>query len=344
MSQSFREFFLNKFLMLLRPTDIEMSAKDFISTYASYMTSLGIVGKAPSGHAYYPSRTAPVDKEHVQFFEELIDLAHSLDIHTAVSMDFYTDGWFGRDPKYQTITDRGVVMTHQICPNREEFWEYGAEIVKEIASYPVDEILLLGAGFIRDHFCFCERCRRDFAPLVGQEPDRLTYQYIVENPDYHAAWHKWRSDVVHEGIRRLQEAAREADEATGRATPLRITVEVLIDPESGLAEGAKNEYGYDYSVIGQITGSLMINLYPWSPILPTRGSKEYDDLVESLYFVNEFKRRGGTVSLFRWGVTTMDQLRELQDLAKDTGIDRIAGTFSYPQDYSVRRESAIGAY
>jgi hypothetical protein len=344
MPENFREFFMQKLLILLSPNEIEMSAKDFISTYASYMSSIGIVGKAPTGHTYYPSRTAPVVEENVPFFEELVELTHSLEIHTAVSMDLYTDGWFGKDPKYQTMTDNGKVMYHQICPNREEFWQYGAEIVKEIGSYPIDEILLLGAGFIRDHYCFCKKCRADFAPLVGQEPERLTYNYITENPEYHEKWHEWRSSVIHSGIRVLQDAAVEIDESVDRKDPLKLTIEVLIDPESGLAEGAMGEYGYDYAKLGEITGNVMINLYPWSPLLPPKGSKEYNDLVESLYFTNEFTRRGGNASLFRWGVTTIEQLRELKELGRDTGTNRIMSTFGYPKDYSTRRESAIGSY
>lgn len=235
-------------------------------------------------------------------------------------------------------------MEHQICPNRKEFWQYGAEIVKEIGSYPINEILLFGTGFIRDHFCFCERCRAEFAPLVDQEPDRITYQYISENPEYHEKWHQWRSDKVHEGLTYLQEAATDSDDATGREQPLKLSVEVLLDPETGLADGAKNEYGYDYSRIGEITKNVLINLYPWSPVLPVKGSTEYNDLVESLYFVNEFTRRGGRASLFRWGVTTIEQLQELKALGKDVGIDRIVSTFHYPSDYSRRRESAIGNY
>jgi hypothetical protein len=134
------------------------------------------------------------------------------------------------------------------------------------------------------------------------------------------------------------------DEKVDRKSPLKLTVEVLIDPESGLAEGAANEYGYDYAKLGEITGNVLINLYPWSPILPARGSKEYSDLIESLYFINEFTRRGGNAALFRWGVTSLEQLRELKELGKDAGIDRFISTMNYPSDYSVRRESAIGNY
>jgi hypothetical protein len=79
-------------------------------------------------------------------------------------------------------------------------------------------------------------------------------------------------------------------------------------------------------------------------VKPRNGSKEYNDLVEALYFTNEFKRRGGRASLFRWGITTSEQLQELKALGKDVGIDRFVTTFSYPGDYSVRRESAIGNY
>ncbi|MFQ5832106.1 MAG: hypothetical protein ACE5H4_05360 [Candidatus Thorarchaeota archaeon] len=341
---NFREFFLHKPLILLRPTEIEMSAKEFISNFASYMESIGIVGKAPTGHAMYPSRTAPVNEEHTQLFEELISLSNTLDIHTVAGMDFYTDAWFAKDPKYFTIAPRGEVMPHQICPNREEFWAYGAEIVSELASYPIDEILLFGAGFIRDHFCFCERCRNEFAPMVGQEPNRLTYEYITEEPEHHDKWHEWRTGKVNQGLKHLQEAARDADEKVGRENPLRISVEVLLDPETGFSEGAKCQYGYDYNSILDITGNVLINLYPWSPILPSEGSGEYDELIESLYFTNEFQRRGGMATLFRWGVTSIEQLLELKALAKDAGVNRIATTFSYPSDYSTRRESAIGSY
>ncbi|MHA1934764.1 MAG: hypothetical protein ACW97A_05745 [Candidatus Thorarchaeota archaeon] len=341
---NYREFFMQKALILLKPDDVDMPAKDFLSNYASYMENVGIVGKGPDGHALFPSDTAPVVDQHVEFFEEWVQLTEALGINSAVGMDFYTDGWFARDPKYQTFTEKGVAMEHQICPNREEFWQYGAEVVKELGKYPINEILVFGTGFIRDQFCFCERCRDDFAPLVDQESSRLTYQYILENSDFHAKWHEWRSDKVHEGLAYLQNAATEIDEMVGREKPLRITVEVLLDPETGLSEGAKGEYGYDYARIGEITKNILINLFPWSPTLPLEGTKEYSDLVESLYFVNEFTRRGGQASLFRWGVTELEHLQELKSLGKDAGVERVVTSFHYPSDYSRRRESAIGNY
>jgi len=341
---NYREFFMQKMVILLKPDDIETTAKDFLSQYASYMDSVGIVGKGPTGHAIYPSRTAPVEEQHVQFFEEWVDLTNALGIKNVIAMDLYTDGWFARDPKYQTITPEGDAMKHQICPNRPSFWQYGAEIIKEMGTYPIEEIILFGTGFIRDRFCFCDRCRKEFAPIVGQEPERLTYPYITENPEYHAKWHEWRQAKVNEGIRYLRDAALESDRDTGRELPLKLAVEVLLDPETGFSEGAKTEYGYDYAKINEITGDILINLYPWSPLLPLKGSAEYDTLVESLYFTNEFSRRGGRASLFRWGVTTIDQMQELKTLASDAGIDRVVISPHYPADYSHRRESAIGNF
>lgn len=335
---------MQKAVILLKPEDVEMSAKDFLSTFASYMDGVGMVGKAPTGYAMYPSKTAPVEQKYVSFFEEWVELTHALGIKGVIGMDLYTDGWFAKDPKYIAMTDKGVKMEHQICPNRPEFWEYSAEVIKEIGSYPIEEIMLFGTGFIRDHFCFCERCRTEVAPLVDQEPNRLTYAYITDNPQYHDIWHKWRSDKVHEGLTVLQAAARETDEATEREEPLRLAVEVLLDPETGLSEGATREYGYDYARIGEITGNVLINMFPWSPTLPEKNTNQYTELVESLYFTNEFSRRGGRASLFRWGVTTLDQVQELKTLARDAGIDRIVTTFNYPGDYSRRRESAIGNY
>lgn len=179
---------------------------------------------------------------------------------------------------------------------------------------------------------------------MDQEPERLTYQFLTENPEHHEKWHEWRSDIVHQGLRVLQEAATASDEESEREQPLRLSVEVLLDPETGLSEGAKNEYGYGYSRIGEITKNVLINLFPWSPVLPTKDSDEYSELVESLYFVNEFTRKGGRASLFRWGVTAVDHLQELKSLGRDVGIDRIVTAFHYPSDYSRRRESAIGNY
>ncbi|RDE13666.1 MAG: hypothetical protein C4K47_05995 [Candidatus Thorarchaeota archaeon] len=344
MKLNYRELFMEKMGILLRPDDIEATARDFLSSYASYMKEVGIVAKDPSGKTLYSSRTAPVDDKYTQFFEQWVSLTRALGIDSAVAMDFYTDGWFGRDPKYQTIGFKGQTLTHQICPNREEFWQYGAEIIKELGAYPIDEILLFGAGYVRDEFCFCERCRKEFAPMVDQEPKRLTYLYISENPDHLAKWYKWRTDKVNRGLQVLQDAAREVDKKAGRSKPLTIAVEVLIDPETGLSDGAMKRCGYDYTKIGEITGNILINLFPWSPLLPKKGTKQYNDLIESLYFTTEFKRRGGRASLFRWGVKTLDQFRELKAFGKDAGIDRFVVSLHYPNDYSTRRESAITSY
>ncbi len=344
MKLNLREFFMKKALVLFQPEDIGMSPKDFLSTYGSYISEVGLVAKRPNGYALYPSKTAPIESQSTQFFEEWVKLTHELGINSVVGMDVYTDGWFGRDPKYQTMTHKGQTFTHQICPNREEFWQYSAEMIREIGQYPIDEVFLFGIGFIRDQMCFCERCRREFAPKVNQDPKRLTYDYIVENPQYHALWHSWRAEKVAQGLKYLRDAANSVESMAERARPLRLSVEILIDPITRLAQGATEEYGYDYTKFGEITGNLLINLFPWSPLLPKKDSKEYTELVDSLYFTNEFRRRGGKVSLFRWGVTTLEQLDELRVLAKDIGVDRVVTTVQYPKDYSVRRESAIGTY
>ncbi len=339
----FREFFGKEPLLILTPEDIGPSAREFISVYGSYMKQIGIVGKRASGYATYSSRTAPVEDQHTEMFEEWLTLLGKLKIKSAVAMDFYTDKWFGKDPKYQSISAKGSPVSHQICPNREDFWQYGAEIVKEIGSHDVDEIIVFGAGFIQDRFCFCERCRNEFAPSVGQEPHRLSYDFLVENPDHHETWHKWRVEKVSQGIAQLQAAAREADSLKERETPLKLTIELPIDPQKGLLEGARNENGLDYKQILEITQNVIINLYPWTPILPSPGTPDYDNLLEALYFVKEFKRRGGSATLYRWGISVPDRVDDLRRIAKDADIDRIALSFNFPENYADRRESALGS-
>ncbi|TET12561.1 MAG: hypothetical protein E3J82_04365 [Candidatus Thorarchaeota archaeon] len=62
MKQNIREFLMQKALILFRSEDIDVSARDFMSTYASYMREVGIVGKEPNGHVVFPSKTAPVEE------------------------------------------------------------------------------------------------------------------------------------------------------------------------------------------------------------------------------------------------------------------------------------------
>ncbi len=339
----FREFFGKEPLLILKPEDIGHSAREFISVYGSYMHDVAFVAKRANGYATYSSRTAPVEPDYTEMFEEWITLLGKLKIRSAVTMDFYTDKWFARDPKYQTISAKGLPVEYQVCPNREDFWEYGAEIVKELGSYPINEIVVFGTGFIQDRFCFCDRCKDEFAPSIGQEPHRLTYEYLVENPEQHEAWHQWRVEKVNQGISYLQAAARETDDLVDREEPLKLTIEMPIDPQKGFTEGARTENGLDHSKILEMTGSILINLYPWTPLLPRPGTKDYDDLLEALYFVKEFKRRGGNVTLFRWGMNVPDRVDELRRIAKDADIDRIALTFHFPEDYAARRESVLGS-
>ncbi len=337
-----RELFAKNALLILTPEDIGPSAREFISKYGSYMRLAGIEAKRESGYAIFPSKTAPVEQEHTAMFEEWVAITDKLRVETSVVMNFYTDRWFARDPKYQSVSARGNAVTHQVCPNREEFWEYGAEIVKELGSYPIREIMVFGTGFIRDSFCFCERCREAFAPRVGQEPARLNYGYITENPDYHRAWHEWRTEIVMSGLAQLAAAAREADELTERAEPLQLTVEIPIDPQTGLLEGAKTENGLDPARIFDVTKSVVLNLYPWTPVLPRKGTPEHDRLLEALYFAKDYKRRGGSVVLYRWGVSSGEKVDEVMAIARDAEIDRVAVSFRFPESYAERRESAIG--
>jgi len=339
-----REMLMEKALIVFNPKEIDTEAREFMSKYASYMEKAAIIAKAASGHAYYESDQAPVDDSMTEFFEEWIELSNALEIDTVVAMNYYSDSKYAQNPEVQTLDSNGNASLHHVCPNRRETWEYGAGVVKELSALPIDEILVLGTGYLSEKFCFCDTCRKEFSPKIGINPEQLSYKYLADHPSELEEWREWRRMKFVDGIASLHEANTAPASTEDDMSPPQLSIEVLIDPSTGLVEGSKNHNGYDLSRIRNLTGSILVNLYPWTPRLDSIGSKDYEELVEDLYFVREFNRRGGTVTLFRWAVDDLKEIQALKTLANEVGAGRVAVTLGYPPNYSDYRENAMPSY
>ncbi len=339
-----REMLMEKAVILFDPNEIDTGAREFMSNYASYMEVAAIIAKAADGQAYFESDQAPVDDAMAEFFEEWIELSNALEIDTIVAMNYYTDSRFAGNQESQTLDSKGNASLHNVCPNRREIWDYGAEVVKELSNLPIDEILVLGTGYLSEKFCFCDVCRKEFSSKIKIELEQLSHKYLTDHPNHLDEWHEWRREKFVDGIEALQQANAEAVQGDEEVSSPRLSIEVLIDPSTGLAKGAKNHNGYDYSRIRDITGSIMVNLYPWTPGLDPVGSKDYEELVEELYFIREFNRRGGHVTLFRWALDDIEELQILKTLANEVRANRVAITRGYPANYSDYRENAMPSY
>ncbi|MGM0686410.1 MAG: hypothetical protein ACQET3_05545, partial [Promethearchaeati archaeon] len=169
-----REMLMEKAVILFDPNEIDIGAREFMSNYASYMNAAAIIAKAADGQAYFESDQAPVDDAMAEFFEEWIELSNALEIDTIVAMNYYTDSRFAGNQESQTLDSKGNASLQHVCPNRREIWDYGAEVVKELSNLPIDEILVLGTGYLSEKFCFCDVCRKEFSSKIKIEPEQLS--------------------------------------------------------------------------------------------------------------------------------------------------------------------------
>ncbi len=329
-----REFFLTKTIPLFRPTEIKEDAKSFISMYGGYMNDVAIMAKDSKGFAYYPSKTAPVYEKRLDFLEQFVTLASEIGVNVSVAMNLFIDEYFANDPKYKTYNENGDAAPHAVCPNRVELIDYAKEIAGELLKYPISEIILFGAGYVRDDYCLCKTCKKEFAKAISADSD-ISWDLISSDSNYMSAWEEFRTSKINTAIQEIQSVI------TASGKDVKLTVEIPIDPETGLADGLTRTYGLDINAIRNITKSILINVYPWTPALPPEGTKEFDELVSSLYFTKEFIRRGGSVSLYRWGASDEDTISQLRAIAKAAELDRVMISFTLPENYRERRESSL---
>ena len=312
-----------------------MSLDDFLSSYGGYLEDLVAVAKDTTGHVYYPSKVAPADEGNATFFTDLVEASKDVGIRLAAYVNVFADAFFAADQSFKTYSREGEASGIMVCPNKREFHEHMASVVKEVAQYPIHILFLGSLGYAHSDFCFCDICRSEFTEYADLRLDFRPAD-LEGNPDLRQSWFDWRVSKITEAVGMLVSTAKKVK------PDLTVIPTFPLDPESGYVSGAKEHFGLDLPAIAKAAGHLAIEVFPWTSILPNPGSKEYDEYVSNLSFVEELRGGGVKFVMAHWVIADEKEYGRALAIAQATGIDKIYTMLDYPAEYRLIREARLG--
>lgn len=328
-----KELLVKGFNLILDPVAVKMTAPQFIAEFGGNLAKIYVLAKHPSGQVFYDSKVAPRNIDFGDFFSKILDISAGIfDVYAVINT--LLDSHKSEDPKYASYKSGGEVSKTHICPTSANTIGYLSQIVKEIAQLPVKGIIFTGNSFINKNYCFCENCKNEFSAVSGI-PTEFDFNRIQIDEELLAKWSRWRSDKISSLMINLTNQARHVNEK------LEIFFELYLDPASAYNENMELEYGQNFEALSSVA-NIIVNLHPWTPILPEVNSAEYKALVNLLMNMKSTKLKSTPTSLLHWNITSEEDLEIVNSISKSTGAEGVYTYNQYPANYSQLREAYLG--
>ena len=100
--------------------------------------------------------------------------------------------------------------------------------------------------------------------------------------------------------------------------------------------------GLDLDALAQMDKSLAIEVYPWTPILPDIGSKDFSDFIENLSFISSLRKLDIDFTMNHWILEDEAEYSRARALAEAVDITDIYSMLGYPARYQSIREIRLG--
>jgi hypothetical protein len=149
-------------------------------------------------------------------------------------------------------------------------------------------------------------------------------------------WIEWRVAKMTAIIQQLITAAKEVKPT------LKVIPTYPVDSESGFVAGTRTNQGMDFEAIAKMNKNLAIEVYPWTPILPDIGSKDFSVYVENLAFISSLRKLGIDFTMNHWILEDEAEYNRAKAIAEAVDITDIYTMLGYPDRYQSIREIRLG--
>ncbi len=321
--------------LIVDPYGLKTTADDFLASYGGYIENLVAVAKDTTGRVFYPSRVAPASEEAPTFFADLMEVTEAVGITTGAFVNIFADAFFGADSEFKSYTADGEPTDNFVCPNKPAFIQHMVTVVKEVAEFPIKKIFLGNLGYAHTNYCYCADCRSEFTEHADLRHD-FQIADPAANPALFETWLNWRLSKISNAIYQVINAIKEVK------PDLTIIPTFPMDPEGGYISGVRTRLGLDFDYLAKAAKNVAIEVFPWTPILPSPGSQEFNKYIENLSVIPEYKKEGTEFVMTHWILEDEAEYNRAKALADAAGIDQIYSMLGYPPGYQLMREIRLG--
>ncbi|MHA1973829.1 MAG: hypothetical protein ACTSW1_12605 [Candidatus Hodarchaeales archaeon] len=309
----------------------EKGANAFLAEYGGVVEEVALVCKKEDGLVTYRSGAAPSDRHYENFFTDFTELANDLGMKTHAIAYAFGDSYLGQDPNYSIGRSDGTKVHDYVDPSVEGYWKHLTYIAREVARQPIKSLIFQEFLYPRQEYSFTRRSIRKFAEISGVSLD-TTYNDIQRDPPIQRVFEEWRSELIATAFRETLEMAR------SERPELDVGMIIPVDPETDWNDGFIRHFGINLDKIIEISGYVIYQIMPYSPMYPEPDTPGWDTLVHALRSSSLYEESGYKKALFIWGLANEDDVDWLDQLKTEVRADRIFARLEHPVKYTIKRE------
>jgi hypothetical protein len=315
--------------------------KPFLAKYGGHINAIGIVAKDDTGRAFFEtSAMPPGSPEQIKFLPSAAELLRSIGIKVYAIVHSYLDSRVARESRLRTVNRFGRHNDKFACPTVTTNQNNTAKLLGELASTKlVDDIIVVDNGYVRKDYCFCDTCQKEFAQKK-QLPLPITMDVLNSKEGLMDDWIRWRADVVNSSLDQfLKQVAETASKAQKEVT---FYGSVDMDERTKFMQGALQNFGQEADGIAKLT-NVAIRVQPWTPIIPSRESKEYGKMLNDLRTISntlsDYNRKG---LILVWNIEGEDELEVAKDMMKALSANELLSFQGFPPTIGAQRDAHLG--
>lgn len=316
---------------IIDPLVLEQSPDDFLAQYGGHLDTLAIIAKGEAGYLYYESASSPSDPRYKEYFSSLARIADNIGIKVYAIVNAHLDGYLGRNPEFQTVKSGGTPVDGFVCPSQESFVLYQSEIIRELVeTFPIQGIVVKNNMFVHRNFCFNDKCRREFASIMGMDRD-FGIESLMRDRGRFETWLNWR-------VSKVNQLATELTQTAKRSRNVDVILDVYADPSTSYFDGSRINFGQDLHQLARISGHVSIHFSPWTNLPGSSTDERYQAAIQQLETLRSLDMANVKHSLYLWGTDDLPNTDVITDLKRDTNSAEVFVQPKYPLTYRASRE------
>ena len=321
-----------KYITVLDPSaDYEFQdPTEFFTKFWKDGLEVGLVAKNEFGKVHYRSFSAPKDANHPEYFTNFVQMASEFDVKVHAFLHSFGDAFLGQDPNYTSLKSSGERVPEFVCPTNTSFWKYMASIAKEVSRHNVSSIILNEHYFPRIGFCMCRRCKVEMRHITGGQ-EIYSLEDIISDENLMFKYINWRSGTINSALAEI------VDTVHSEKPNLPVYAIFPLDPVVEWFTGAAMHLGFDINLVANTLNGIIINMMPWSPMYPTQGSNDWNQLARRLALIRE-QHPKLLISLMLGNLDQEWDTDWFESLAEAAGITTIFGSMTNTRLFNIKRE------
>jgi hypothetical protein len=320
---------------------VKGDVKPYLAKYGGHINAVGIVAKDDTGRAFFEtSAIPPGSPEQLKFLPSAAELFRSIGIKVYAIVHSYLDPRLARESRLRTVNRLGKHNDKFACPTVTTNQNSTAQLVGELASTKlVDDIIVLDNGYVRKDYCFCDTCQKEFAQKK-QLPLPITMDVLNSKAGLLEDWVRWRADVVKGSIDLFSKHVTDA--ASKAQKEITFYGSVDVDERTKFMEGAFQNFGQEAEEIAKLT-NLAVRVEPWTPIIPSRESREYARMLTDLRSISntlgDYHHKG---LILTWNIEAEDELEIMKEMLKALSAKELLSFQGFSSTIGTQRDAHLG--